>query len=107
VQRHDTAGKPALRRKSLRYPKPELGALIDELEPLVPSRGRELPASHLGFAVPLRLRDPDGELELLTTLAHFATAVDVTVSELSLEASFRRTPSPRPTSHRRSRRHPW
>jgi hypothetical protein len=36
--------------------------------------------------VPLRLRSPYGELTLLTTLAHFATAIDVTVSELSLEA---------------------
>lgn len=74
-----------LRRKSRRYPGPELGALIDELEPLVPPR-REPPTWHLGFAVPLHLRDPDGELELLTTLTHFATAVDVTISELSLEA---------------------
>ncbi len=43
-------------------------------------------AGHLGFAVPLRLRSSDGELRLITTLAHFGTAVDVTVSELRLEA---------------------
>jgi hypothetical protein len=36
--------------------------------------------------VPLRLRSPDGELRLLTTLTHFGTAVDVTVAELRLEA---------------------
>jgi hypothetical protein len=40
----------------------------------------------LGFAVPLELRSPDGELRLLTTLTTFGTAVDVTVAELSLEA---------------------
>jgi hypothetical protein len=36
--------------------------------------------------VPLRLRSHRGELTLLTTLAHFPTAIDVVVSELSLEA---------------------
>jgi transcriptional regulator with XRE-family HTH domain len=75
-----------LRRKSERFPGAELAALIDELEPLVPQRGREPSARHIGFAVPLRLGNPDGEIELLTTIAHFATAVDVTISELSLEA---------------------
>ncbi len=40
----------------------------------------------LGVAVPLRLRVGDGELRLLTTLAHFATATDVALSELTLEA---------------------
>lgn len=41
---------------------------------------------YLGFAVPLRLRSPKGELRLLTTVTTFATAVDVTLSELKLEA---------------------
>ncbi|MFF3610823.1 hypothetical protein [Streptomyces sp. NPDC002580] len=39
-----------------------------------------------GFAVPLRLRCAEGELRLLTTLTSFATAVDVTLAELHLEA---------------------
>ncbi|XVQ11484.1 helix-turn-helix domain-containing protein [Spirillospora sp. CA-255316] len=43
-------------------------------------------AGHLGFAVPLRLRTAEGELHLITTLTSFATAVDVTLSELHLEA---------------------
>jgi hypothetical protein len=34
----------------------------------------------------MRLSSSDGELKLLTTLAHFGTAVDVTVAELRLEA---------------------
>jgi MmyB-like transcription regulator ligand binding domain len=75
-----------LRRKSMRYPDDSLGRLIDELEGYAPSRSGELSPLHLGFAVPLRLRSGNGELTLLTTLAHFATTVDVTVSELSLEA---------------------
>jgi hypothetical protein len=40
----------------------------------------------MGFAVPLQLRTPHGELRLMTTITSFATAVDVTVSELKLEA---------------------
>jgi len=41
---------------------------------------------HLGFAVPLRLRSSRGELQLMTTVTTFATAVDVTLAELKLEA---------------------
>lgn len=76
----------AIRRQQQRNPGAELGPLLAELEPLVPRRPRDPSPRHLGFAVPLRLKSPDGELELLTTLTHFATAVDVTISELTLEA---------------------
>ena len=41
---------------------------------------------HMGFAVPLRLRCHEVELQLLTTLTSFATAVDITLAELHLEA---------------------
>src|SRR6266540_3734120 len=41
---------------------------------------------NMGFAVPLRLRCHEGELQLLTTLTSFATAVDITLAELHLEA---------------------
>jgi transcriptional regulator with XRE-family HTH domain len=60
---------------------PELAA---ELAPLVPPW--EPGPDHVGFAVPLRLRSDLGELRLLTTLAHFGTALDVHVSELRIEA---------------------
>jgi transcriptional regulator with XRE-family HTH domain len=43
-------------------------------------------ADHLGFAVPLRLQTSRGELRLMTTVTTFATAVDVTLAELKLEA---------------------
>jgi transcriptional regulator with XRE-family HTH domain len=78
----------ALRRSARRDGSPALDALAAELEPLLPERPRELPADHLGVAVPLRLRaaDGDGELVLLTTLSHFGTATDVTIAELTLEA---------------------
>jgi transcriptional regulator with XRE-family HTH domain len=75
----------AVGEKARRYGDERLEALAAELEAVVPARGRPA-ADHLGYAVPLRLHAPAGELTLLTTLAHFATATDVTISELSLEA---------------------
>ena len=60
---------------------PELAA---ELAPLVPPW--DPGPDYAGFAVPLRLRSELGELRLLTTIAHFGTALDVAVAELRLEA---------------------
>jgi transcriptional regulator with XRE-family HTH domain len=60
---------------------PELAA---ELAPVVPPW--DPGPDYAGFAVPLRLRSDLGELRLLTTLAHFGTALDVAVAELRLEA---------------------
>ncbi|WP_415936302.1 helix-turn-helix domain-containing protein [Streptomyces sp. 039-1] len=73
-----------VRGRSLRSPDPRLDALAAELARYVPAG--EPGADHLGFAVPLRLRCAEGELRLLTTLTSFATAVDVTLAELHLEA---------------------
>jgi transcriptional regulator with XRE-family HTH domain len=75
-----------LTRKAPRHPHAALTDLIEELEGYVPPPPRPTAPSHLGFAVPLRLRAEDRELTLLTTLSHFATAIDVTISELTLEA---------------------
>jgi transcriptional regulator with XRE-family HTH domain len=75
-----------LRRKAARHPHARLTALIEELDGYGESRPPPPSSAHLGFAVPLRLRTGDGELTLLTTLTHFATAIDVAVSELTLEA---------------------
>ncbi|MFJ3547546.1 helix-turn-helix domain-containing protein [Streptomyces sp. NPDC090114] len=55
----------------------ELAGYVPALEPS---------AGQLGFAVPLRLRSSYGELRLMTTVTTFATAVDVTLAELKLEA---------------------
>jgi transcriptional regulator with XRE-family HTH domain len=75
----------AVRAQSARNPTPRLDALVEELLTMAPPRPDPDPG-HLGFAVPLRLTTPDGELHLVTTLSHFGTAVDVTVAELRLEA---------------------
>jgi len=73
-----------LRAQGLRSPDDRLDDLVAELEGYVPTA----PAGpdHLGFAVPLRLRTAEGELHLITTLTSFATATDVTLAELHLEA---------------------
>jgi MmyB-like transcription regulator ligand binding domain len=65
-------------------PDDALTRLLAELESYVPNVS--LGPDHIGFAVPLRLAYPEGELTLITTLASFATAVDVTLAELHLEA---------------------
>ena len=73
-----------LRAQLVRSPDRSLEALLTELEGyLVP-----LPADAdvLGFAVPLELASDDGDLRLITTLTSFATAADVTLAELHLEA---------------------
>jgi transcriptional regulator with XRE-family HTH domain len=74
----------SLRGQAARSPDPQLDEFIGELEGYLPA---DAPGhDHVGFAVPLRLRSDDGELRLITTLSTFATAVDVTISELHLEA---------------------
>jgi transcriptional regulator with XRE-family HTH domain len=76
----------AVRRDAAWNPGGRLDGLVEELEGYVPDRPRAPTPDYLGFAVPLRLRVGDGELELITTLTRFGTAVDVTVAELRLEA---------------------
>lgn len=74
----------SLRSQLARHPDPQLDELITELEDYLPPH--EPGPDHLGFAVPLRLSTGEGELRLITTITSFATAVDVTVAELYLEA---------------------
>jgi transcriptional regulator with XRE-family HTH domain len=73
-----------LRARLVRSPDPSLEALLAELEGyLAPLPA---PADVLGFAVPLELGTAEGNLRLITTLTSFATAADVTLAELHLEA---------------------
>jgi transcriptional regulator with XRE-family HTH domain len=67
-----------------RHPDEQLAALYAELSGYVPPA--RVATGHLGFAVPLELRTARGDLRLMTTISTFANAVDVTVSELKLEA---------------------
>ena len=60
------------------------GDFRDELAAYVPHA--EPGPDHVGFAAPMQLRSPGGDLHLTTTITTFATALDVTVAELKLEA---------------------
>jgi transcriptional regulator with XRE-family HTH domain len=68
---------------------PALAALHDELSSYPggdPAPAHDLAAGEI--AVPLRLRAGDRELSFISTITTFGTAVDVTLSELSVEAFF-------------------
>lgn len=75
-----------VRQAAASYPDPRLAARVAELERLVPQAGATAAGDFAGFAVPLRLVTPRGEMQLLTTLTHFGTTLDVTLAELRLEA---------------------
>lgn len=78
---HVTEG---LRRELRHHPDPNLASLLEELEGYV----AEVPLAndHLGFAVPLELTAPQGPMKLITTITTFATATDVLLAELRMEA---------------------
>jgi transcriptional regulator with XRE-family HTH domain len=68
-----------------RGPDPRIDALLEELAGYgLPATGG--PLESLGFAVPLHLRSALGDVRLIATISTFVTALDVTVSELRLEA---------------------
>ena len=73
-----------LRAQLGRSPDPALDLLLAELEGYLPPLPTE--PDVLGFAVPLELESDGGRLRLMTTLTSFATATDVTLAELHLEA---------------------
>lgn len=73
-----------LRARLVRTPDPSLEELLIELEGYLPPLPTE--PDVLGFAVPLELESSDGHLRLITTLTSFATATDITLAELHLEA---------------------
>ena len=73
-----------LHQARMRNPDPRLAELHAELERYVPPLDDD--TEPLGFSVPLQLKTSKGDLRLVTTVSTFATAVDVTVSELRLEA---------------------
>ncbi|NKY89078.1 MmyB family transcriptional regulator [Nocardia veterana] len=79
--RHVTESMRARNRTS---PDPLAEELVAEFETYLPAV--EPGPGYLGFAVPLRLRWGTGELRLITTLTSFATATDVSLADLHLEA---------------------
>lgn len=80
-----------LRRQVLLTGDEELRDLEEEIRryPGVPARPSHGGVEGLGdIAVTLRLRTDGGELRLLSTIATFGTAVDITAAELAIEAFF-------------------
>ena len=73
-----------LRAQLVRSPDPALEELLGELEGYLPPLPPQTEV--LGFALPLVMGSADGDLRLITTLTSFATAADVTLAELHLEA---------------------
>jgi transcriptional regulator with XRE-family HTH domain len=73
-----------LRAELVRSPDPSLEELLAELEGYLPPLPPQTDV--LGFSVPLEMGSVDGDLRLITTLTSFATAADVTLAELHLEA---------------------
>ena len=71
---------------------PKLATLREELAEMAPDRSRksrsEAPSQKGRIAVPLYLQGPNGTLSFLSTTTVFGTAVDVTLSEIAIEAFF-------------------
>jgi transcriptional regulator with XRE-family HTH domain len=66
----------------------ELRILADELGGYATAMGVVLhppPEAPRAIAVPMRLRTDDGELAFITMIATFGTALDITLTELSIE----------------------
>jgi transcriptional regulator with XRE-family HTH domain len=79
-----------LGRQAVASGDPALAALHDELASYPagedPAHTHDLAAGEI--ATPLRLRHADRELAFISTVTTFGTAVDVTLSELAIEAFF-------------------
>ena len=69
---------------------PALETLYAELEAYPSPGGDESPdpVAVNEIVVPLRMHSPQGELTFFSTVSTFGTAVDITVSELAIEAFF-------------------
>ncbi|HTN97293.1 MAG TPA: helix-turn-helix transcriptional regulator [Nordella sp.] len=67
---------------------PVLAALLAELSQMPQPVSQKPHMDYGGVVVPLRLRTPHGVLSFFSTTTVFGTPVDVTLSELALEAFF-------------------
>jgi transcriptional regulator with XRE-family HTH domain len=79
-----------LRREVAATQDPQLRSLLAELE-AYPGDDTPAPETRPGageIVVPLRLRSDAGELSFMSTVTTFGTPLDITVSELSIEAFF-------------------
>ncbi len=85
-----------LGREAVMSGDPALAALHEELAGYPCDEPAHAPDLEAGaIAVPLRVRHEGGELSFISTVTTFGTALDVTVSELSIESFF---PADEPTA---------
>jgi transcriptional regulator with XRE-family HTH domain len=79
-----------LRREVTATQDPQLRSLLAELEgyPAGEADPRHTTPGPGAIVVPLRLRHEAGELSFMSTITTFGTPLDITVSELSIEAFF-------------------
>jgi transcriptional regulator with XRE-family HTH domain len=80
-----------LRQQIERTADPELIALLQDLAALPFPAGQDhapVPRDFAGVLVPLEIRTPAGALSLFSTTTVFGTPVDITLSELVLEAFY-------------------
>ena len=78
-----------LRRQYVLTRDPAIGELYAELRTypgVAPDESHVEGEDPSALAVPLRLRNGDGELTFISTVTTFGTAVDITLAELSIEA---------------------
>jgi len=66
---------------------PVLAALLEELS-LYPSVGSSVSRAYDGIVVPFQLRDGNAVLSFFSTTTVFGTPVEITLSELAIEAFF-------------------
>jgi hypothetical protein len=76
-----------LRRQHRLTLDPAIGTLLQEVSAYPGSKAHSA-AHHDDIAVPLKLRTQAGTLSFISTVTVFGTAVDITLSELSLETFY-------------------
>lgn len=77
-----------LRRQIDRTGDPRLSRLLTELEAYADPTGGEAGHRFDPVAIPLIVTSSVGDLHLLSTIATFGTATDITVADLSIEAFY-------------------
>ncbi len=65
-----------------------LSALRDELAAYEPGGNEDMAVPANGIAVPLALNTPAGQIRFVSTVTVFGTPLDITLSELAIEAFF-------------------
>jgi transcriptional regulator with XRE-family HTH domain len=77
-----------LRRQVAQRPKGRLPALLDEATRFMGNRRIEAATQPVGVVLPIKLKLPEQEVSLFSTISLFGAPLDVTLDELAIEAFF-------------------